>query len=286
MESIWSPWAHRAGRLAARLACGVIVCVAGASARGGDTAVLILTDACAEAGRPEFEIALMLVGEEERPSSLKTTVFYDTAVMNPFSRDPGREIEPAYIGGTSVAAFTDVDPDAGRIDLVFHTEGRLPVLPIPAGVLARLHFRLTPLAPRHGILRVDLDPGETVSLDGRGAQMFTATGGPGYVVVGRSGPGILVSGNGARTILESYGELLRGRGWIVRGRIRQVDRASGPRLGPLEVLAEGEGTVRAIDTAIPEPGDGFFYLIAQQDAAGRMSHGFASDCRSRWAPSP
>jgi hypothetical protein len=268
--------------LAVLLAAGT---VAGASP---EEVRLVLGDGCAVPGQDEIQLPVLLLGEGFRPSSLRTTLLFDPALLEPVLDIDAETAEPGPALSGSVVDFGATgDPLSGRVDLVLHRQGTLPVAGLPAGTVATVRLRVKPLAAGAPALRIDLDPGQTRSLDGNGRPMFTATGGPAYVWLGQSGLWLVVGSEAGVTRIEAGGDLLREQTVILRGRLTEA-RGSGRRVsfGPLERLDSAWEGRRAVDPLLPGPGEAFFYIAAQVDAAGRPALGFASDCRARRPASP
>ncbi len=249
---------------------------------------VMLGDSCVKADGGPFDVPLILAGEDFRPSTLRVSILFDPLAVAPAPHRGRPVVTPGLpLEGTAVRLSFEADAEAGRVDVVLDSEGRRPLPPLPAGTLAHIHLRLQPQAQRDGVLRLDLDPGLVRSLDGRGAESFTAVAGPAYVWVGRTGPWLAVSGGSERTLIEAQGDLLRERAWIVRGRMTQLRRGGGwVTLGPLEPLPADPSGRRASDSGAPEPGEVFFYLAAQPDSAGRPMLGFGSSCRERMLALP
>jgi hypothetical protein len=280
----------RRGLLAAGFALLLLVWpVAGTVAWASqDDVRLVLGDGCAVPGQNEIQLPVLLLGEGFRPSSLRTTLLFDPALLEPVLDVDEGTAEPGRALSGTVHDFSAAgDASSGRVDLVFHRQGTLPVAGLPAGTLATVRLRLKPLAAEVPVLRIDLDPGQTRSLDGNGRPMFTATGGPAYVWLGQSGLWLVVGSEAGVTRIDAVGDLLRERAVILRGRLSEA-RGAGRRVsfGPLEPLQSAWEGRLAFDPLLPEAGETFFYIAAQMDAAGRPALGFASDCRMRQSAAP
>ena len=232
---------------------------------------LDVPDVCVEAGADSVRIPLVLSGADElRPSTLRTTLFYDV-----------RQVEP--IGITTnipVHMSSSVDAASGSIDLAWHMEGRLPVRPLPAGVLASLHLRLLHATAEEP--QVSLDAGQTRSLDGNGRPFHVTTSGPATLVHGSGAMWVDLLAEGETAFVASAGTSPRGQPWILRGNMSDLARSpSRVLLGSLEALETTEDGRLAADPAVPESGDAFYYLAARDDGTGSPVLGFGSDCRPR-----
>lgn len=238
-------------------------------ASGG--ARLILPDVCVQSGDRTVSLPVVLTGADElRPSSLRTTILFDPQVV------AVEEIEDR----TRLGVSWTVDQAAGRIDLVWHTQGRQPVPPLPAGVLARINLRLLDDAAVEP--RLDVDAGQTRSLDGNGRIANVEVIGPATLVQGSGGLRIEMSVDRGRTIIASTGSSLRGRPWILRGRMDDLVRANHRvLLGSLKALEAGRDGRLSVDTEIPARGGVFYYLAVRDDGAGHPVLGFDSQCRPR-----
>ena len=238
----------------------------------GEGPRLAVPDVCVLPDASGVSVPLVLSGAPElRPSSLRTTLLYDPA-----------QVTPEVVHGTAgLHVMSTVDDETGLVEVVWHMAGQQPVAPLPAGVLARVEFRLA-----EGVIsepRLDLDAGETRSLDGNGRPSHVAVSTPATLVLGGGG-GLwveVVPGEGV-AMVASTGLATRGRPWILRGRSGEVAQA-GHRflLGTLEPLATTEDGRLAADLLIPEAGEVFYYLAARDDGTGRPVLGFDSECLPR-----
>ncbi|MFQ5768127.1 MAG: hypothetical protein ACE5ID_09120, partial [Acidobacteriota bacterium] len=112
---------------------------------------LVLMDSCVDPAHPEFDVTLKLQGEGLLPSSLRTIIYFDPAMMTPLEREKQDAVEPGpFLGTVHPVFYFEADPSAGRVELVYNVQGRRPVPSIPVGPLARLHFKLQSLAPENG----------------------------------------------------------------------------------------------------------------------------------------
>ncbi len=249
------------------LLAGALWPVAG---RAGDPgARLMVPDVCVEDSTAV--VPLVLSGAATlRPASLRTTLLY-----NP------RQVEPVEIRSSVGRHLSShIDEQRGEVTLTWHTEGRLPVQPLPAGVLALVTMRQ--LEGAAGEAQVSLDPGQTRSLDGNGRSSWVATSGPASLVQGSGGLWVEVMDEGRTAWVTSAGLSPRGRPWILRGSMESLARA-GRRvlLGTLEPLETSSDGRLAADEKTPDRGEIFFYLAARDDGAGQPVLGFGSDCRPR-----
>jgi hypothetical protein len=236
-----------------------------------DGSRLAVPDVCVLPVESGVRVPIVLTGAPElRPSSLRTTLLYDPAQVTP---------EVVQGAGSLQVSYT-VDPEAGRVELVWHMAGRLPVAPLPVGVLAQVEFRLADELDSEP--RLDLDAGETRSLDGNGRPSYVAVSSPATVVMGGGGLWVDVVPFEGATLVTGTGLSPRGRPWILRGRTDRVVHA-GRRvlLGDLEPLATTEDGRLAADLQVPEAGGIFYYLAARDDGAGQPVLGFDSECRPR-----
>ena len=260
---IRTAWPPVLGVLAIFAFAGVVEAAGGAR--------LILPDVCVESGDRTAVIPLVLTGADElRPSSLRTTVLFDPQIV----AVEGVE-DPSHLGMNWT-----LDQATGRVDLVWHTQGRQPVPPLPAGVLARIKLRLLDPAAREP--RLEVDAGQTRSLDGNGRIANVGVTGPATLVQGSGGLWVEMSVDRGRTIIASSGSSLRGRPWILRGRMGDLIRADHKvLLGSLEALEAGRDGRLSVDTEIPARGGVFYYLAVRDDGAGHPVLGFDSQCRPR-----
>ncbi|MFQ5669211.1 MAG: hypothetical protein ACE5HD_01675 [Acidobacteriota bacterium] len=259
-------------------------CLAAAPLARAGGPVLALTDGCLSPENGVARLSLRLHGRGDRPSSLRTTVLFDPAALEPAPDPDGQVAVPGgALSGWPVVFSAAADAAAGRIDLILNTEGRRPVPPLPEGELARLFLRLVPGAGEGGgSLRVDLDPGQTRSLDGRGRTTFTTVLGPSHVWIGQAGPRLGVSRSGDTVWIGARREDGRAGATIVRGRLRGPAHLPirGDALEPLATVHAG-GHDQAEDQERPAKGEIFFYLATQPDSLGQPLFGFRSDCRDR-----
>jgi hypothetical protein len=240
-----------------------------ALAAGG--ARLAVPDVCVLPDESGVSVPLVLSGAPElRPSSLRTTLLYDPTQVTP----------EVVHGAAGLHVRSTVDAEAGRVEVVWHMAGRQPVAPLPEGVLARVEFRLADDVLEEP--RLDLDAGETRSLDGNGRPSHVAVSTPATLVLRGGGLWVDVIPGDSAALVASTGLATRGRPWILRGRSGEVAQA-GHRflLGTLEPLATTEDGRLAADLLIPETGEVFYYLAARDDGTGRPVLGFDSECLPR-----
>ena len=237
----------------------------------GDGSRLTLPDVCIQPGEWTVALPVVLSGADElRPSSLRTTVLFDPqAVLVENIQDATRR-EMSWT----------LDEEAGTLDLVWHTEGRQPVPPLPAGTLAQIKLRVVDANTREP--RLDVDAGQTRSLDGNGRAASVEVAGPAALVQGSGGLWLEVSQERERTIIASSGPSLRGTPWILRGRMGELVRSDQQvLLGGLEAMESGRDGRLSADSALPARGDVFYYLAVRDDGAGQPVLGFDSECRPR-----
>jgi hypothetical protein len=238
-------------------------------AAGG--ARLTVPDVCVLPDEAGVSVPLVLSGAPElRPSSLRTTLRFDPSQVTP-------EVVQGLAG---VHVMSTVDAEAGRVEVVWHMAGLQPVAPLPAGVLARVEFRLVDGVSSEP--RLDLDAGETRSLDGNGRPSHVAVSSPATLVLGGGGLWVEVVPGEGMALVASTGLAIRGRPWILRGRSGEVAITGRQfRLGALEPLATTDDGRLATDLLIPEAGEVFYYLAARDDGTGRPVLGFDSECLPR-----
>jgi hypothetical protein len=252
------------------IAALVLLAVTGSVLAGGEPR-LTVPDVCVLPDASGVLVPIVLTGDPElRPSSLRTTLLYDPAQVT-------LEVVQSVRG---LQLSSTVDAGAGRVELVWHMAGRLPVAPLPVGVVAQVEFRLADELSSEP--RLDLDAGETRSLDGNGRPSHVAISSPATLVLGGGGLWIDVVPVAGATLVASTGLAPRGRPWILRGRTDGVAHA-GRRvlLGDLEPLATTDDGRLATDLAVPEKGGIFFYLAARDDGTGQPVLGFDSECLPR-----
>jgi len=248
----------------------VFLCVTGTALASGG-ARLALPDVCVEPGATTVSVPVMLTGADElRPSSLRTTVLFDpqSVLVENIEDDSHRSM-----------SWT-VDEESGRLDMVWNTAGRQPVPPLPAGTLALIDLRLVDADTQEP--RLDVDAGETRCLDGNGRAANVEVTGPATLVQGSGGLWLDVWVDRGRTVIASSGPALRGRPWILRGRMSDlVHSGHEVLLGPLKALDAGSDGRLSVDADLPPAGDVFYYLAVRDDGTGRPVLGFDSACRPR-----
>ena len=191
-----------------RVAAGLVLAVAAAwvavPARG--QARVVLGDGCLLEGQRRAELPLVLTGTDYLPSTLRTTIYFDPALMEPLFDDQHEGAIPGAgvrISGAYFSSSTDMED--GRMDLHIRMQSGFPLAGLRQGVLARLRFRLLPAALDEDSLRLDMDPGRTEGEDGDGNSFFTEVGGPAFVWIAPPPLQVRVEGAGADFRVEPGG---------------------------------------------------------------------------------
>lgn len=246
---------------------------------------LYVPDVCVEGGTSRFVALLNLAGGPDRPASLRTTLMFDPSLLTLDETEKEPAVQPGHgLLGHNAYFSHEEDPEAGEISIVLNSAGMRPVLPLPAGELAEMHFRLKETPAPLPTVRLDLDPGRTVSFASDGRATFVAAGLPAFVWFGQTEARVRVdaAGPGEATRIETTAMPPSRPGWILRGRstelVRRHRHVAFKELTPLGRADSGQAV---LDEATPDPGESFYYLIAQSDGTQQPVLGFDSGCHSR-----